>query len=153
MSSQRTPPSPRTRGLLPFLCLLCLLCHLTFHPFQVYGMYVYTIYIHIVVLIYLYWGCSFGGWGFVLVVCVYVGVGGVVLCRCVCVCVWPVDLLTLLSFWNQVVTEEVHLDKETGLGAPPVNQFVVRTNQLSQLPVREGLEHYGGDAYFNFETW
>ena len=31
--------------------------------------------------------------------------------------------------------------------------IVVKTNQLSQLPVRDGFEHYGGDAYFNFDTW
>jgi hypothetical protein len=31
--------------------------------------------------------------------------------------------------------------------------FVVCTNALSQLPCREGLEHYGGDAYFDFNTW
>ena len=29
--------------------------------------------------------------------------------------------------------------------------YVVRTNQLSQLPVREGFETYGGDAYFDAE--
>lgn len=30
--------------------------------------------------------------------------------------------------------------------------FVVKTNMLSTLPVREGFERYGGDAYFD-EAW
>jgi len=31
--------------------------------------------------------------------------------------------------------------------------FVVRTNFLADLPVREGLDSYGGDAYFDETTW
>ena len=31
--------------------------------------------------------------------------------------------------------------------------FVVRTNVLARLPVRKGLEAYGGDAYFDAATW
>ena len=31
--------------------------------------------------------------------------------------------------------------------------FVVRTNMLSPLTVRRGFERYGGDAYFDAETW
>lgn len=44
-----------------------------------------------------------------------------------------------------------------GLGAHRVKRegdaFVVRTNIMARLPVREGLERYGGDAYFDAATW
>jgi len=38
-------------------------------------------------------------------------------------------------------------------GTPASGDYVVRTNQLATLPVREGLDSYGGDAYFDYETW
>jgi len=31
--------------------------------------------------------------------------------------------------------------------------WVVRTNFLAALPVREGLDSYGGDCYFDYDTW
>ena len=31
--------------------------------------------------------------------------------------------------------------------------YVVRTNMLAELPVRPGLDTYGGDAYFDEHTW
>ena len=44
-----------------------------------------------------------------------------------------------------------------GIGAHRVERsgdfFVVRTNALAALPVREGLERYGGDCYFDVATW
>ena len=31
--------------------------------------------------------------------------------------------------------------------------WVVRTNMLAELPVREGLDSYGGDCYFDYDSW
>ena len=31
--------------------------------------------------------------------------------------------------------------------------WVVRTNFLAPLPVRDGLDSYGGDCYFDYDTW
>ena len=38
-------------------------------------------------------------------------------------------------------------------GEPASGDYVVRTNVLADLPVREGLDTYGGDCYFDYETW
>jgi len=68
------------------------------------------------------------------------------------------EAMTQMAFYGlgahrlQVVVEDGPLDAST---KQPIKTklFVVATNQLSQLPVREGLEHYGGDAFFCFDTW
>jgi hypothetical protein len=68
------------------------------------------------------------------------------------------EAMTQMAFFGlgahrlHVVTEPGAPDAATG-EPTETRLFVVGTNQLSQLPVRDGLEHYGGDAFFNFETW
>ncbi|KAJ1461653.1 hypothetical protein M885DRAFT_494433 [Pelagophyceae sp. CCMP2097] len=53
----------------------------------------------------------------------------------------------------EVVDEAGCEEKKSKDILKPKRYFVVRTNALAQFSVRPGYETYGGDAYFDAETW